>query len=156
MPQIELSTNYDIEESSNGDLVIKDSSGSVVLRHNDGGKWDVPAAFNSLSTVDLRSEAETPRDETINRSLDTWYQNTTSYPLKIMVWRGLAGGGRVELLLAINDSQSVGYVDTDSDSGDGTNTTRVGVQGIVPPNDYYRVEGSDISVWKEQKLGVEQ
>jgi len=146
-----ITVNYD--DANDALSIAVDES---ALSFYDGTNLTANVDNESVSTVDLRSEAETPRDETINRSLDTWYQNTTSYPLKIMVWRGLAGGGRVELLLAINDSQSVGYVDTDSDSGDGTNTTRVGVQGIVPPNDYYRVEGSDISVWKEQKLGVEQ
>jgi len=47
---LDLGNNYDFEEDSNGNLVIKDSSGNAVLRHNDGGKWDVPGEFNSIST----------------------------------------------------------------------------------------------------------
>lgn len=53
---LDLGNNYDFEEDSNGNLVIKDSSGNAVLRHNDGGKWDVPGEFNSISTGNYNSD----------------------------------------------------------------------------------------------------
>jgi len=43
-----LGDNYTFEEDSNGNLLIKDSSGSAVMKHTDGGAW-------SLETTDLNN-----------------------------------------------------------------------------------------------------
>lgn len=38
---ISIGDNYELDEDSNGDLVIKDATDTVVAKHTDGGGWDV-------------------------------------------------------------------------------------------------------------------
>lgn len=38
---INIGDNYELDEDSNGNLVIRDSTGNAVLEHTDGGGWDV-------------------------------------------------------------------------------------------------------------------
>jgi len=70
-----LGQNYDIEESSNGNLLIKDSTGSVVLKHTDGGNFSLGAGFE-LGTLLDGSSGNTvydPASETLgdgNQSAD--------------------------------------------------------------------------------------
>lgn len=51
MATIELGSNYDIEEDSNGDLVVKDSGGNTVLKHDESAdEWK---SISALSTDEL-------------------------------------------------------------------------------------------------------
>jgi len=49
--------NYEIDEDGNGNLVIKDSTGNVVLQHTDGGQWDIQRNIshnsNDINNVNL-------------------------------------------------------------------------------------------------------
>jgi len=49
---LDLGSNYTLEESSNGNLLIKDSTGTVVLKHADGGDFSLGAALELGDLVD--------------------------------------------------------------------------------------------------------
>lgn len=49
---ITVGQNYDIEENSNGDLVIRDSTGSAILIHEDGGNFQLGAGLELGDLID--------------------------------------------------------------------------------------------------------
>lgn len=57
MADIDIGDNYELDENSSGDLVIRDSTGSVVLQHTDGGAWeverDVTLNSNDITNINL-------------------------------------------------------------------------------------------------------
>jgi len=49
---LDLGSNYTLEENNNGNLLIKDSTGTVVLKHTDGGDFSLGAALELGDLVD--------------------------------------------------------------------------------------------------------
>jgi hypothetical protein len=49
---LDLGSNYTLEENSNGNLLIKDSTGTVVLKHTDGADFSLGAALELGDLVD--------------------------------------------------------------------------------------------------------
>jgi len=49
---LDLGNNYTLEENSNGNLLIKDSTGTVVLKHTDGADFSLGAALELGDLVD--------------------------------------------------------------------------------------------------------
>lgn len=79
---INLGDNYTVEEDSNGDLLIKDSTGSVVFKHNDGGGLELKTSVDINDLVDETSNntvydtsTETVGDGT---SIDGNFNSTTT------------------------------------------------------------------------------
>lgn len=111
---------------------------------------------NSVTGSDVvEMDAEQPQGVSGSRSLATWYQNTSEHPLLVYVRYADGAGGRVILDLHINSSESNFLVSSNSDSGDGTNTSVATVVGVVPPDHYYKANGTAIGEWREQKLGAQ-
>lgn len=52
---ITLGDNYQIDENSNGNLVIIDSSGNPVLEHTDGGAWSINTSADINDLTDSTS-----------------------------------------------------------------------------------------------------
>jgi len=67
----QLGDNYNVEEDSNGNLVITDSTGNTVLKHTDGGQWsiqrDVTHNNNKVRSVGLleTDTRESPQNEKV-------------------------------------------------------------------------------------------
>jgi hypothetical protein len=49
---INIGNNYELDENSNGNLIIKDSTGSVILKHTDGGNFSLGAALELGDLLD--------------------------------------------------------------------------------------------------------
>jgi len=48
---LDLGDNYQIEENSNGNLVVRDSGGTIVLKHEDGGNFQLGDAGLELGDL---------------------------------------------------------------------------------------------------------
>jgi len=116
------------------------------------GKVDNPGGLTIGSLAD-ELDSQTPTDESANRSLGSWEQNTTGRDLFVSV-RLNVGGASYNISMSVNDSQSDKLVD--GAHSDASDDSQVSVQAIVPSNHYYRVREGDsngsINSWYEYTL----
>ena len=84
---------------------------------------------------------QTGQDVTASRVANTTYQNTTGKPIFVSV-HGLETVGELQ-----TSTDNTTWV-TMADSID-TNNERVTISTIVPPDHYYRINGSDFVFWTE-------
>jgi len=154
----------------NGELVIKDSNGTIILRRNETeSEWQFEGTdlsginaidASSASVNDLQFAASNPTDELANRSSGTWYQNDTEYPRQIYITAAsdLATDAVVRLLTDINSSQAGNLIQDDKAQSSNGEVVRATASVVVPPSFYYRfraISGS-LEIWFEQTIGVNQ
>lgn len=89
--QINLGNNYTVEEDSNGDLVITDSGGSTVLKHDDSSdSFAVSESFDALEANQINNDSgltdsqisvgrQTPIIEDWERQSLDYYGNNSGY-----------------------------------------------------------------------------
>jgi len=179
-PLAELGQNTEIDENSSGETIIRNTQTGTEVRLADFvdivgplGDSSNPVAgtshFESVNTEDatvdtqLTAPASIPSDETANRSIGTWYQNTSgSWLLVVATVQADADNIDMAVLSHVNTSQSNNPQDysTVRDAMSSGTSSRTSVMAWVPDGQYYRVtqfaDTADFSLleWNESTVGV--
>jgi hypothetical protein len=119
---ITVGSNYDIEENSNGNLIIKDSTGSPVLIHEDGGNFQLGAGLELGDLIDggtgdtvYDGSTETLGNGTQDADLNSIntgqiYSRLSSQSTIIPKKTTLSSGEKRQLYPSIDPSNTVGTI----------------------------------------------
>jgi len=117
---INIGDNYELDENSNGNLVIRDSTGNGVLEHTDGGGWSINTSADINDLTDSTSgntvydsSTETFGDGNQNGNFNTGNFNTVNTAEIDTDFRNAASVGIASKFTSINlaDGGSSGAVD---------------------------------------------
>ena len=146
--------------------LVNQFSGATLVK-TDTDTWilvgDLAAGVGNVTQTDLTNAingaeammigiGQIPTDVKSTRNTNTVYQNTTTRPILVSVAFGPVSSGSVPPVgLYASTAPGGPFTEIASDSSGGAGGVGAGFCGIVPPNYYYRVQGtySQVYMWNE-------
>jgi hypothetical protein len=114
-------------------------------------------SFESVDTDDLKFDSEQPQNVKGDRSVLTWYQNISEYPLIVSVQVNSDGtaDATASARIDINTTQTTNRVVQEIVQASTATVVASAITAIVPPDHYYQVRAASgsVSAWNEQKMG---